>query len=127
MITQILLFVGLYAVALIGMFSHFLKKVKMGETSTDIKNYFNDHFLDTLQALIATTVSFVAYFILLKSGQTADVIVVFGLGFMCDSFWNKFDAPGDVKIAVIPNGQFQEASEATNQKVTLDKAPEVKQ
>ena len=81
---------GLYIISLIGMFTHFLKLNITGETLTDITNYFNDHFRSTLVAFIATSVGFLAYYYGMASGTKADVAAVFALGYMFDSFFNKF-------------------------------------
>jgi hypothetical protein len=81
---------GLYIIALTGMFTHFLKLNITGETLVDIKNYFNDHFRSTLVAFIATSVGFLGYYFMMASGTRADVAAVFALGYMFDSFFNKF-------------------------------------
>jgi hypothetical protein len=120
---KVLIFVGLYALALVGMFSHFLKKVEKGETSTDIRNYFRDHFLNTLQSFISTTIAFLAYYLTLKTGMVADVIVVFGLGYMCDSFLNRFAGPPEKNYAAPLNDSNDGLKVTLNQQHT----PEVKQ
>ena len=81
---------GLYIIALIGMFTHFLKLNITGETLTDITTYFGDHFRSTLVAFIATSIGFLGFYFGMASGTKADVAAVFALGYMFDSFFNKF-------------------------------------
>ena len=80
-------------IALIGMFSHFLKKQIKGETLVEIKQYFGNHFKSTLLAIIATVFFTVAYYFTLGTGQTADILAALGIGFTSDSAFNKWDKP----------------------------------
>jgi uncharacterized membrane protein YesL len=89
--TFILTLPGLIVLGLVGMFSHFLKKNITGETTTEIFDYFRDHFKSTLLALIVTLVSVIGYKMALATGQAADIVVVFLLGFGFDSTLNKWD------------------------------------
>lgn len=84
----------LFAIAVLGMFSHFLKKKVKGESLTEIKEYFKDNIKSTFLALVTTAISYVAYQLTLATGMPADVLTVFGLGYMCDSFFNKYEANG---------------------------------
>ncbi len=81
----------LYAVALVGMIVHFLKQKVKGQTLVEIREYFSANFKDTLIAFIATSLGFVAYMFGLSTGQNADFLAVFAVGYMCDSFFNKWD------------------------------------
>lgn len=81
----------LYAVSLLGMIVHFLKKNIVGETTTEIKDYFRDHFKSTFIAFIATSLGFVVYMFTLATGQNADFLAVFAAGYVCDSIFNKWD------------------------------------
>ena len=83
---------GLLSLGLLGMFSHFLKKNVSGETATAIVDFFKDNLKTTLLALITTFVSVVAYKFSLATGQTADILVAFLLGFGFDSTLNKWEA-----------------------------------
>ena len=85
---------ALFGVALLGMFSHFLKKKVKGESPTEILGYFKDNFKSTLIAVIATTVSFLAFYFEASDGAPTglkDVITVFGLGYLNDSVFNKYE------------------------------------
>ena len=82
----------LYTIALLGMFSHFLKKKVRGESITAIKKYFKDHFKSTALAFISTSVGFAAYMLLLQTGLPADIFAVFGIGFMSDSMFNRYQS-----------------------------------
>lgn len=81
----------LFIIALLGMFTHYLKKKVKGESLTEIKDYFRDHLKSTFIALVSTSITYVAYMFTLATGQPADVITIFGLGYMCDSFFNKYE------------------------------------
>ena len=82
---------ALYAISIIGMFSHFLKRKVKGESLTEIKNYFRDHIKSTLLALIATSIGFAGYNFVLATGMPADIFAVFGVGYMCDSMFNRYE------------------------------------
>lgn len=89
----------LAVVAYLGMFTHFLKKKVKGETPTEIWKYFHDNVKDTITAIIATFVGFVSYMATIQTGMAADFIVVFGLGYMCDSLFNRWDGNGKTDTA----------------------------
>lgn len=82
----------LFVIAVLGMFSHFLKKKVKGESITEIAHYFKDNFKSTFLALVATCVSYAFYMTTLSTGMTADFLTIFGLGYMCDSMFNKYEA-----------------------------------
>ena len=82
----------LYFVALLGMFSHFLKKNIKGETITAIKDYFKDNLKSTILAFIFTSIAFFGYYVWIKSGTDADILTVFFIGFSFDSLMNKYEA-----------------------------------
>lgn len=96
---EVLIIVGLYMIAILGMITHFLKKKIRGESFVNIRNYFKNHVKSTLIAIIATTIGFVAYANTFTVDGVKDVLIVFGLGYMFDSFFNKWD-PEDVKIGL---------------------------
>ncbi len=81
----------LYLISIVGMLMHFFKKQIKGETVTEIAGYFKNHFKSTIVALVATTVGFLGYYFLLASGQKADIFALFSVGYMSDSFFNKWD------------------------------------
>jgi hypothetical protein len=83
---------ALYGVSLVGMLMHFLKKQIKGESVTEIKNYFKDHFRSTLIAFLSTSIGFLAYYFLLATGQIADVATCVGIGYLSDSLFNKWDS-----------------------------------
>ena len=83
----------LYVISLIGMLMHFFKKQIKGETISEITDYFRDHFKSTVMAFVATTIGFLAYYFLLSSGQKADIFGVFGVGYMFDSIFNRYEKP----------------------------------
>lgn len=81
----------LFVIALLGMFSHFLKKKVKGESITEIRDYFKDHIKSTFLALVSTAIAYVAYMFTLATGMPADIFTIFGLGYMCDSVFNKYE------------------------------------
>lgn len=88
---SLLTFEGLLAIAFLGMLSNFLTKKVKGETLLDITHYFKNNVRSTITALIATGVSYCAYYFTLSTGQFADFLTAFGIGYMCDSAFNKWD------------------------------------
>lgn len=86
---------SLYVIAIVGMLMHFFKKQIKGETITEIAGYFSDHFKSTVIAFVATTVGFLGYYFLLASGQESDIFAVFGVGYMADSFFNRYEKPDE--------------------------------
>ena len=89
---------GLLIIAYLGMFTHFLKKKVRGESVTEIKKYFQDHFKSTFISAVATGIGFTIYFTAMLSGTMADIGIIFGIGFMSDSFFNKYEAPEPEKV-----------------------------
>ena len=87
---------GLLVVAAIGMTAHFLKKKVKGENAGAIFGYFKNHFRTVTLAVIATWVGWLGYVSLLVTGQAADVFAVFAIGYLCDSFFNKYDKQNGV-------------------------------
>jgi hypothetical protein len=81
----------LYFLALMGMVTHFLKKAVQGESVADIKNFFWNNPKKTFIAWVATSVGFLAYVGLMPVGTVKDILIVFGLGYTFDSFFNKWD------------------------------------
>lgn len=82
---------ALCLIGFLGMLMNFFKLKIKGETLTDIGSYFNEHFKSTIIALVSTLITVVAYYFTLSTGQYADILTVFSLGYMCDSAFNKFD------------------------------------
>lgn len=83
---------ALLGIGLVGMLMHFFKKQIKGETLTEIREYFSDHFKSTFVAIVSTLLGVVTYYLTLGTGQPADILTVFGLGYMFDSIFNKWDA-----------------------------------
>jgi multidrug efflux pump subunit AcrB len=79
------------AIGLVGMMMHFFKKKITGEALTDIVNYFMSNFKSTVIAIISTMVTVVATHLTLATGSPIDIVTIFGLGYMCDSAFNKFE------------------------------------
>jgi hypothetical protein len=84
---------SLMCIALTGMLMNFFKKQIKGETTTEIRNYFRDHFKSTFTSIVTTVISCFAYYATLSTGKPADILTVFALGYMCDSFFNRWDKP----------------------------------
>jgi len=78
-------------ISILGMLTHFFKKQIKGETITEIRDYFKDHFKSTFTAIIITILACCAYYIEFKTGKPTDIITVFGLGYTFDSMFNKWD------------------------------------
>jgi len=89
--------IGLVLIGLLGMLIHFMKKDIKGETTTEIRDYFRDHFKDTFIATVVTIIGVLSYKFQLATGQFADVVTVFGLGYTFDSMFNKWDNKPIVK------------------------------
>lgn len=82
---------GLQAVGFVGMLMHFFNKRIKGETLVDIAGFFTSNLKSTIVAVISTVIAVAGYYFSLGTGQAADILTVFGLGYMCDSFFNKWD------------------------------------
>lgn len=79
---------GMVGLALVGMFTHFIKKKVRGETVLAVTKYFTNHFKSTLIAVISTVVATLVYQHSMAEGGTADLLVVFFGGYNFDSFLN---------------------------------------
>ena len=92
-------FAGLYIVALLGMFTHFLKKNVKGETPTEILLYFRDNFKSTITAFILTSVMYFAYYqLFVYEGEVKDLMIIFLIGYAFDSTFNKYEATTEVSL-----------------------------
>ena len=92
-------FTGLYIIAVLGMFVHFLKKNIKGETPTEILNYFRDNFKSTFTAFILTSVMFIAYHqMFVVNADVKDIMVIFLIGYAFDSTFNKYEATTQVSL-----------------------------
>lgn len=90
----------LFAFSILGMIAHILKKNVRGESFVDIKNYFTYNPKSTILSVIATVVGFVIYMTQLKVTDgiaLLDMAAVFGVGYMCESFFNKYNNEASVK------------------------------
>lgn len=84
----------LFGVSFLGMITHFFKKQIKGETPKEIMLFFHDHVKSTITALITVFIATAAYYLTLATGQTADLVNTFTLGYMFDSMLNKWEAAG---------------------------------
>lgn len=92
-------FTGLYIVALLGMFTHFMKKNIKGETPTEIIHYFKDNFKSTITAFILTTVMYLAYHqLFVASADVKDIMVIFLIGYAFDSTFNKYETSTEISL-----------------------------
>ena len=92
-------FTGLYIIALLGMFTHFLKKNIKGETPTEILSYFKDNFKSTITAFILTSVMYIAYHqLFITSADVKDIMVIFLIGYAFDSTFNKYESTTEVVL-----------------------------
>lgn len=82
---------ALIVISLLGMFVHFLKKNIKGETTTEIKSYFSDHFKSTFIAATVTVISTIGLYAGFSTGQPIDIITVFLLGLGFDSTLNSWE------------------------------------
>jgi hypothetical protein len=82
---------SLLVIGLLGMLMHFFVKKINGETFTDVVNYFKSNFKSTVVAIVSTIVFTVSTYLTLATGQAIDIITIFGIGYMCDSAFNKFE------------------------------------
>lgn len=90
-ITYITTLPGLLAVAITGMLMHFFKQKIKGESITEIKAFFSDNFKSTIIAVVGTLVTSVATYMALATGQPIDILTFFGIGYMCDSAFNRWE------------------------------------
>lgn len=77
--------------SVLGMIAHVLKKNVKGESFVDIKNYFTYNPKTTLLSIIATFTGYVIYMTSFQTGTVVDFGVLFGVGYMCESFFNKYE------------------------------------
>lgn len=82
---------GLNVIALLGMLMHFFKQKITGETLADIKVWFASNFKSTVVAFVSTVVISIATYLTLATGQPIDLLTFFGIGYMCDSAFNKWE------------------------------------
>lgn len=82
---------GLLIIAMLGMVVHFLKRKVTGESADEIVAYFRTHFKTLIISLVSVWIGWIGYASLLATGQIADVFAVFGIGYMCDSIFNRYD------------------------------------
>lgn len=87
-------FLVMFVVAFFGMLTHFFKKQIKGETPKEIFSFFHDHVKSTVSALITVFIATAAYYLTLSTGQTADLVNTFTLGYMFDSMINKWEVAG---------------------------------
>lgn len=90
----------LFAFSILGMIAHILKKNVKGESFVDIRNYFTYNPKTTILSIIATVVGFVIYMTQLKVTNGVallDMAAVFGVGYMCESFFNKYNDQPELK------------------------------
>ena len=85
----------LFAFSILGMIAHILKKNVKGESFVDIKNYFTYNPKTTILSIIATIAGYVIYITQLKAMTGASITIIdmaamFGIGYMCESFFNKY-------------------------------------
>jgi hypothetical protein len=83
-------FLVMFLVAFLGMLTHFFKKQIKGETPKEIYGYFHDHVKSTASAIITVFIATAAYYLTLSTGQTADLVNTFTLGYMFDSMINQW-------------------------------------
>lgn len=84
---------SLLGIGLMGMMIHFMRQKIKGETLTEITAYFSDNFKSTFIAVVSTMISVATTYFTLATGQPIDLLTVFGLGYMSDSFFNKWEKP----------------------------------
>ncbi len=82
---------SLMFIAILGMFTHFLKKKIKGETLTEIKDYFSNNLKSTFIAFVATMIATVVAYFTMASKQPIDIAAFFGIGYTFDSFFNKWE------------------------------------
>lgn len=90
----------LFAFSILGMIAHILKKNVKGESFVDMKNYFTYNPKSTILSIIATVSGFVIYMTQLKVSNgisLLDMAAVFGIGYMCESFFNKYRDEPELK------------------------------
>jgi hypothetical protein len=92
----------LFAFSILGMIAHILKKNVKGESFVDIKNWFTHNPKSTMLSIIATVSGFVIYMTQFKqitgAGATViDMAVMFGIGYMSESFFNKYQKEPEIK------------------------------
>lgn len=85
----------LFLFAIMGMFTHFLKKKIKGETLLEIKSYFKTHLKSTVTAFIITVIGywFTAFYL-----EETNPLTYFLLGYMFDSMLNKWEGDKDKYI-----------------------------
>ncbi|MHA2099661.1 MAG: hypothetical protein ACW99A_13375 [Candidatus Kariarchaeaceae archaeon] len=88
--------VGLYLVALAGMFAHFLKKKGRNETDINISQFITNNMGSSINAWIWTTLFYIIYLQkIYHTGGEPDFMAVFMIGFAVDSATNKYSNSGN--------------------------------
>ncbi len=83
----------LLGLAYVSMFSHFLKKKVKGETATDVFGYFKDNFKTSLLSILSVAIGIVA----VESLGQLNIVSAIGLGYACDSIFNKWEGKPPIK------------------------------
>lgn len=78
-------------IAYLGMLVHFMKDKIQGESIKAMKDYFFEHAKTVITAVLTTFIMYLGYYLALSTGEVADVVAVFGIGFLCDSYLNKYN------------------------------------
>lgn len=81
--------------AILGMLAHVFKKNVKGESLVDIKNYFVAYPKSTIITIISTFVGYVFYMTSFQTETVVDFGALFGIGYMCESIFNKYESKND--------------------------------
>ena len=81
----------LLLIAYVGILLNFLNNQIKGESLQEIKAYLAAHIKSVISSWLTTSVSYLAYYLALSTGQVADVITVLMIGYACDSLFDKIE------------------------------------
>lgn len=82
---------SLVGIAILGMLMHFFKQKIKGEHLNEILGFFKDNLKSTIVAIVSTLIASVATYFTMATGQPIDLMAFFGIGYTCDSIFNKWD------------------------------------
>lgn len=89
MAVDLLVYLGYFVVAVLGMLGHYLKRRVKKETFKGIVEYFQTHARETILSIIGL----ITGFLLAYSAGELGLVSSFGIGYMADSVFNRWEEP----------------------------------
>lgn len=89
MAVDLLIYLGYFALAFLGMLGHYLKRRVKGETFSDVRGYFVNHARESILSLIGLVIGFLAAY----STETLNMVSAPLIGYTADSIFNRWEEP----------------------------------